>query len=105
MRVDVSSRAALFTRACVKRGAILIIVPSNGIRFEKIAGNCSSSRSRAKASMLHSRSILGTFNGCHTEDRHDNAFVDAFREVVWKSERVSIERLIRLAKVASTMRF
>ena len=105
MRVDISLRAALFTHACVKRGAILIIVLSNGIRFEKIAGNCSCSRSQVKASMLHSRRIFGTFNGCHAEDRHDNAFVDAFRETVQKSEHVSIERVVGPVEAASTMRF
>jgi len=47
--------AALFTRVCVKRGAILITVPSNGIRLEKIAGNCSRSRLRAKAFATHPR--------------------------------------------------
>lgn len=81
--------AALFTRACVKRGAILIVVPSNGIRFEKIAGNYSRSRLRAKASVVHSRRILAV----PTTDRHDNAFVDAFREAVRKSERVSVVRV------------
>jgi len=85
---------ALFTYACVKRGAILIIVSSNGIRFEKIAGNCSRSRLRAKASVLHSQRILGALDGYHVGGRHDNAFVDAFREAVRKSERVSVGRIV-----------